>query len=403
VDSPVAPRPWLFGIASMPYGCFNGLVAVALPFLLRQRGVSVDRIATISATVQLPTIWYFLWAPVVDIKLRRRTWVVVLSLASVACAGAALASNVGSSFRLVTALLILASVFNQPVSSAIGGLVATVMPDRLRGRTGGWSQAGILGGGIAAGVLIVWLGGVAPAGVVALVAAAMIAVPAVAVMAVREPAPSSGDERSHLLRMARDTWAMLRRRDVWLGFAFFLSPIGAGALMNLFSAVGQDFHASSNVVILAVAIAGVLTPAGALAGGALADRFDRRTVYAIGGFLAAASVGGMLLVPLSPGAYLAGAAAYALATGYSYGAFMALAYSLLGAGGAASGTQFTLFMAAVNLPVVYMLRLDGLGHAHFGVRGMLAVDGGANLLFGLVLFLLARWPAFQRVGAPEIL
>jgi hypothetical protein len=114
-------------------------------------------------------------------------------------------------------------------------------------------------------------------------------------------------------------------------------------------------------------------------------------------------VGGMLLVPLSPGAYLAGAAAYALATGYSYGAFMALAYSLLGAGGAASGTQFTLFMAAVNLPVVYMLRLDGLGHAHFGVRGMLAVDGGANLLFGLVLFLLARWPAFQRVGAPEIL
>jgi hypothetical protein len=31
-----------------------------------------------------------------------------------------------------------------------------------------------------------------------------------------------------------------------------------------------------------------------------------------------------------------------------------------------------------------MLRLDGWGHAQFGVRGMLAVDALANVLFAVV-------------------
>jgi hypothetical protein len=65
---------------------------------------------------------------------------------------------------------------------------------------------------------------------------------------------------------------------------------------------------------------------------------------------------------------------------------MALAFQLVGPSSPASGTRFTLFMAAVNVPVVYMLRLDGWGHAHFGVRGMLAVDAMSNAVFA-VLFL----------------
>jgi hypothetical protein len=41
-----------------------------------------------------------------------------------------------------------------------------------------------------------------------------------------------------------------------------------------------------------------------------------------------------------------------------------------------------------------MLRLDGWGHAHFGVRGMLAVDALANALFGAVFL-------FSRVGSKD--
>ncbi|MGH7616495.1 MAG: MFS transporter, partial [Gemmatimonadaceae bacterium] len=189
----------------------------------------------------------------------------------------------------------------------------------------------------------------------------------------------------------------LRRRDVRVGFVFFLSPIGAGALTGLFSALASDFHASATTVLWVVALAGVLTPAGALIGGAMCDRVDRRLVYAIAGVAAAIAAGATMLAPLTSATYVAGAAAYALATGFGYAAFMALAFELTGSDLVASGTRFTLYMAAANAPVVYMLRLDGWGHAHFGVRGMLAVDALANGVFG-VMFLVTRqlWVANGR-------
>jgi len=378
-----APPLWLFGLAAVPYGSFNGVVAVALPYLLRRHGITVERIASISALVQAPTIWYFLWAPVVDVRFRRRTWVLALALASAACSALAIGHD-GGAIRSLTVLLVAASVFNQPISSALGGLVAAVVPNKLRGRTAGWSQAGILGGGVAAGGLVVWLVANAPAAVTALTIGLFIGAPAFAVLAIREPSPSNIGLRPHLSRMLRDVLTMLKRREVWLGLVFFLSPIGAGALMNLFSAVATEFHASSNMIILVVALAGVFMPLGALAGGSICDRYDRWRVYPMAGLVAAVCVGAMLLAPLTRVTYVAGAAAYAFATGLCYAAFMSLAFELVGSTSAASGTRFTVFMAAVSVPVVYMLRLDGFGHARWGVRGMLAVDATANAVFGLL-------------------
>jgi hypothetical protein len=47
------PRPWLFAFASLPYGIFNGVIALSLPYVLRQHGVPVQRIASIGALVRL--------------------------------------------------------------------------------------------------------------------------------------------------------------------------------------------------------------------------------------------------------------------------------------------------------------------------------------------------------------
>ena len=387
-----------FALASAPYGSFNGLVAVGLPFILRQRGIPVERIAIVAALVQAPSIWFFLWGPVVDLGLRRRTWIVVLSLASALCASAALGSA-AASLGAMTTLLVLASVFSQPVSSAMGGLVAAVVPNEHRGRTAGWSQAGIFLGGVVTGAATVWLTGRAPAKLVAFVAAVLIAAPSFVALTIDEPKPQIVSWRRHFGDMLRDVRATLMRRDVWLGLVFFLSPIGAGALMDLFSGIASDFRASPAVVIWTVVLAGALTPIGALIGGAICDRFDRWLVYPIAGLTAALSAGVMAFAPLSPPTFLAGAAAYALSVGFCYAAFMALAFQLVGTSSAASGTRFTLFMAAVNVPVVYMLRLDGWGHARFGVHGMLAVDALSNALFAVVfLAILYATNAHARVA-----
>lgn len=384
------PRAWLFGIAAMPYGSFSGVVAIALPYLLRKSGMAVEGIASVEALVQAPSIWYVLWAPVVDIKFRRRTWIVLLSVASGVSTAAALVLTMQASFRAATVLFVVASAINQPVSSALGGLAAVVMPDDRRGRAAGWSQAGIVSAGVATGALAVWLGDGAAASVVPLVVGTLIVAPSLAALAVAEPLPQRSSRLARIRRVRDDLLAAVKRRDVWLGIAFFLSPVGAGALINLFSGVAADYHASSSAIIGVAALGGAMVVCGALAGGAMLDRIDRWLAYPVVGLLTGASVVAMCFAPLTPLTYLIDAVVYALLTGFAYAAFMALALELVGSKTHAGGTLFTLFTAAVNAPVVYMLRLDGVGHAHFGVRGMLAFDGIANGLFGIILLIMLR-------------
>ena len=60
------PPPWLFAVTALPYGVQGGFIAITMPYLLRDAGLPVDRIAGISAVALAPAIWYFLWAPMVS-------------------------------------------------------------------------------------------------------------------------------------------------------------------------------------------------------------------------------------------------------------------------------------------------------------------------------------------------
>src|SRR5262244_2055693 len=72
------PAPWLFSLLILPLGIVVvGFNFTALPLLLAQAGVPVDRIASISSIINLPGVFGFLLAPVVDIKFRRRTWLAI--------------------------------------------------------------------------------------------------------------------------------------------------------------------------------------------------------------------------------------------------------------------------------------------------------------------------------------
>src|SRR5438552_13664468 len=84
--------PWLFGILSIPYGVFNGLLVVLIPFLLRKHGVTPDRIANVIAISLIPNVWYFLYSPVVDTGLLRRTWIIAAAGVSGLCALSAIAA-----------------------------------------------------------------------------------------------------------------------------------------------------------------------------------------------------------------------------------------------------------------------------------------------------------------------
>ena len=54
-----------------------GFNFTALPFLLAKAGVPVDRIASVGAISSLPGVLGLFIAPIVDVKLRRRTWLAI--------------------------------------------------------------------------------------------------------------------------------------------------------------------------------------------------------------------------------------------------------------------------------------------------------------------------------------
>ena len=394
------PAPWLFAIAALPYGAFNGVIALALPYLLRSDRVTLPQIASALAVIQSPAIWYFLWAPIVDLRFRKRTWVLLLAVASAICATAALHFGVATGLSAITTLFVIGSILNQPISSALGGLVSTVMPEKLQSRTAGWGQAGNLGGGALAGGLALWVSVRWPGAAMAAVVGALVALPALIVLAIDEPRRAPASVATRMAGVRTELAEMVRRREVWFAFLLFVSPAGSGALTALFPAAAVEYGASAGAVIWAVGVGGAaLMAGGALAGGFVCERYDRWLIYPAVGVMAALSAGVMALMPLTPTTFILGSLSYALVTGFSYSAFMAIALELLGSESAGPGTQFTLCIAATNAPMVYMLWIDGAAHARFGVHGMLIADAVANGVAGILLVVAAwRYRARGRLG-----
>ena len=132
------PAPWVFAVFSLPMGVFGGVGTVPIPYLLSKSGVSVDEIARISSIMQLPTVFYFLWAPLVDIKLRRRTWLVLASLASAVCLWIALPFIGPRHLNLLTALIFAGFAANMMVSATLGGLMVTTLSAPGQAKASAW-------------------------------------------------------------------------------------------------------------------------------------------------------------------------------------------------------------------------------------------------------------------------
>ncbi len=305
---------------------------------------------------------------------------------------AAVLQPLPSGLDLFTALLVAGMALNMLVGSATGGLMATTVPDNLRGRAGGWYQAGNLGGGALGAGVTLWLVPRIPIAALAWAVAAMAFLPSLAAMAIDEPHASKGSGKESVGAVLRELGAMFRSRRSLMGFAIFMSPMGAAAAMNLFSGMGVDYHASDQTIVWINGFAGgFITAAGSLAGGWICDRIDRRFAYALAAILSALCSAGMLLAPLTAHVFAAGVSLYLFAAGTAYAAFSALDLEVIGAGARSAGTQHTLFTASANLPVVYMTWLDGQGYKRFGARGLLGTDAFSNVAAAAIcLFLIRR-------------
>jgi MFS family permease len=365
----------------VPFGMTFGLSVTALPFLLTSAHVSVDRVASISALLLSPSFWGVLCAPIVDTGFTRRTHAFLLAAISIVCTGAGLWILSPEHLFGMTALLLTGNLAIYVYGAATQGWTADFAPDTIRGQVGGWSNAANLGASAGGALLTMQLAQRFSVRVAASALVLLLTLSLIPLLFFPRPGKPKLAPRQAIGGILREVWATSKERSSLVGFALFLSPTGAFAASNLFSGLGNDFHADPQRVIwitgAGVAMASAL---GAIAGGFIADRVARGYVYLGGGVAAALCGVGMLLARRTPDSFSAGALAYAIGNGVGYASFTALALQLVGFGHAVAGTQITLFGSVGNLAGVSMTWLDGQGYRLAGVRGLFAMDAGLSLL-----------------------
>jgi predicted MFS family arabinose efflux permease len=177
-----------------------------------------------------------------------------------------------------------------------------------------------------------------------------------------------------------------KQSQVIIGFLLFLTPSGAVAAINLFSGLGNDFHAAAGrVVWVTGAGVAISSSAGALLGGYLADRVSRSVLYLSGGILAGLTSLTMALIAHTQFTFTSGVLFYNAIAGLIYAAFTALSLQLTGNRNPTAATQLALFAASTNGAIVYMTWLDGQGYRLYGVKGLFLMDGLAAVVTGLAL------------------
>jgi PAT family beta-lactamase induction signal transducer AmpG len=392
---PAAPAlshnaPWLFGVLVMPYGFSSGVSTILMPYLLRKYGVPVDQIAGVVAVSTLPSIWSFLWSPLADAGLRRRTCVLLSALVS-GIAGALAILSVHSSLAWLTLLLFSMNAFAGLLGAANGALL-TAMPGFLHGAAAGWYNAGNLGAGAIGGGVVIWLADNAALPVVAVAVAAAIVSPALAAFLIKEPVPARRAIGPQISGLIHDLRGVFLARRTWIGLVFFLSPVGSAAISNLISGVGPDYHAPGTEVLWVTGIAGgLLSALGSFIGGIAADRMNRMVAYALSGVLAAIFGAYLALGPATPFTYGAGYSAYAIAAGFAYAVYTALLLDVVGRRQHAAASAYATLNACGNVPIAYMTWLNGVGYKHWGARGLMGTDAVANGGFAVVLLLVATF------------
>ncbi|MGA2882313.1 MAG: MFS transporter [Bryobacteraceae bacterium] len=397
------PPAWLIGMGALTFGLVAGFVITALPFLLSKAGVSVDRIATVSAIAMSPTFWTFLITPIVDVGFTRRTYAFAFAIVSAASLGSALWLFSPARLSLFTVLALLAELAIVLQSSAVTGWASEFVQDAERGRVGGWINAANLGGGALGAMAVMWSASRVPYRTLGMMIAFATVLSTLFLLRFPQPSEPQLGLRQILGGTFRSVVQTSRQPQVLTGFLLFLAPVSCVAAINLFAGLGNEFHVSTQWVVWTTGAGAAVTSAiGSIVGGYIADRVDRGVLYIAGGTLAGLCALWMAATPHTQVTFTAGVLAYNCLAGVSYAAFSALGLQLVGIRNPTAATQLALFAAASNGAIVYMTWADGQGFRMFGIRGLLLVDGLASMAAAIPLLLFLRWRATKSSSELDV-
>lgn len=380
-------RPWLFGLLIAPMAVLsNGIIGGVLSYLLRSQGVGPARGAAIIALLNLPQMIYFLWSPITDFWIRRRSWLLVAGIAAgavmyIAFRQASLATT------WAVGLMFLSACLGQLIVSSCGGMMGTIHLEVNRRRASSFYQGGSLAFGALAVFVLAFFSERFSLGILGWFAAAMIALPSLAALAApKQEIVSESTLRETRARIWREFKATFFR---WEAIPYTLAmtfPMGSGAMIQLLPGLAADYHISGHQVAWINGVAGsLLTAAGALAATLLPTRVRAPVAYLTVCIVNEATLALLWLGPLRPSVYLVSTMLFLFTVGAAYALFTAVVLEFLGNSGKSGSARYSIINSLGNVPVTYMVLVDGIGYAHWGPRGMPGIDVVLGIIGGVTL------------------
>ncbi len=389
-----------------------GFAATAVATQLRRQDVGPAEIGAFVASFYLP--WAFKWAfgPFIDVFTskrlgKRRGWIlgtqIMLIITLLACTSLNLPSQLG----LLTGVLLIHNSFGAMQDVAIDALAVSTLHENERGLANGVMFAGAaLGTAVGgSGVLFMmpWLG---LHGGFMFVAACIALVTVFVVLplkerTIEEPARAAGLASAG--RAMRDFAVEAFRsfvgtRGAWAGLGFALLPAGAMSLgLALQSNLAVEVGMSDDSIAWLSLWSQIISAACMVFGGYLSDRYGRRRTLSIYLALMSLPVWYLMTVLLEHNWVMPVAAearraapvalvtavwvatlAYSVGQGLMYGTRSAIMMDVTNP--AVAATQFTAYMALMNLAIAYSATWQGIAIEALGYPKTLLIDGVLGLL-----------------------
>jgi MFS transporter, PAT family, beta-lactamase induction signal transducer AmpG len=392
---------WLMGLTNAPFGMYGGILVISVPELLNARHVSEATISAMTAVTISPGFWSIVASPMLDVRFSRRWYSTVTAV--VAAVLLSLGLFCLDDVLLAEILLVTGFFAANLYQSALGGWLSSIIAPEERNTLSVWvTIANISGGGAMAIVAGELMQRYSPVAAV-LTLGALLLLP----IAVFPWMPAPGPDRRLASESFRQFFAevvgVVRRPQVLLAIAMFVTPASSFSLVNLLSGLGSDFGASAHFVG-AVGGAGVLFAG--IAGCLVFPLIDRllplRYLYLTIGIVGAVFTLTLMLLPRTPLAFATALIGENVFQSAAITTSIAIAFETIGHRNPLAATTFSVIVSVLNIPNTYMVVVDGWGYAWRGVQGSLLVDAGASLAACSLLVLLLGYLSMRRRAAAEV-
>lgn len=421
-------RLFAFFALYMTEGIPLGFAATAIATQLRRQGVGPAEIGAFVGSFYLP--WAFKWAfgPFVDVFRsqrfgHRRGWILLTQVMMAATLLSLVAVPLPQGLALFTAILLVHNTFGAIQDVAIDSLAVNTLAQHERGLANGLMFAGAaVGQAIGGSGVLLMVGYVGFQFSFVFVAAVILLVTVFIVLPMKEavirslPVAAAGSAlRSAGAEMKMFAVQSFRSffgtRGAFSGVFFAVLPAGAMSLgLSLQSNLAVEFGMNDDQVAIQTLWSSVISAACMVIGGMLSDKLGRRRtlfVYLAGmslpviylmlvlqshGYVMPRAPGGAPMPELITALWIA-TLSYAVFQGLMYGTRSAIFMDVTNP--VVAATQFTAYMAMMNLAIAIAANWQGVAAEAWGYPVTLAVDAVTGLLCLLLLPAMKRQSSFN--------